>query len=141
MLDNDIAHLILESKQEGFRFVQRLKDEYYSGENIFNKPGEALYGVVDAEGTLIAVGGLNIDPLSSEHGVCRLRRFYVARACRRNGIGRLLLEEIIKHAREHFQVMVLNTDTEQADSFYSRRGFTKEKVTPKSSHYLRLSNG
>nr|WP_235190072.1 GNAT family N-acetyltransferase [Bacillus gaemokensis] len=39
----------------------------------------------------MALGGLNIDPFSSEQEIGRLRRFYVSRDYRRKGIGKLLL--------------------------------------------------
>lgn len=58
-LDAGLAHLVEASKKEGFRFLQRLIDDYNKGTNRFNKPGEILYGVFKADGTLIAIGGLN----------------------------------------------------------------------------------
>jgi hypothetical protein len=73
----DLTHLVKESKEEGFRFLERLVSDYKNGTNNFNKPGEFLYGMFNKEGVLIAIGGLNIDPYSNEQRIGRLRRFYV----------------------------------------------------------------
>ncbi|HCX5354411.1 TPA: GNAT family N-acetyltransferase, partial [Escherichia coli] len=81
---------------------------------------------------LIAIGGLNIDPFSNEQKIGRLRRFYVSRDYRRNGLGRLLLKKIICDAKNYYKVLVLHTDTEQADNFYTSFGFSKENRYPKS---------
>ncbi|MFC0273687.1 GNAT family N-acetyltransferase [Metabacillus herbersteinensis] len=64
------------------------------------------------------MGGLNIDPFSNEPNIGRLRRFYVSREYRRNGLGSLLLKKIIYEAKNYFKVLVLQTDTEQADTSY-----------------------
>lgn len=138
LLSIDFAHLVKESKEDGFRFLERLVDEYRSGTNTFHKPGELLYGVYNTDGILVAIGGLNVDPFSENQKIGRLRRFYVASSYRRKGVGALLLNEIIPNARRHFEVLVLNTDTESADKFYTSLGFSKEAKYKKSSHYLNL---
>ena len=135
---DDSYLLVKESKEDGFRFLERLVDDYKNGTNNFNKPGESLYGVFNKEDVLIAIGGLNIDPFSNEQKMGRLRRFYVSKDYRRNGLGRLLLKKIICDAKNYYKVLVLHTDTEQADKFYNSFGFLKENTYPKSTHYLNL---
>ncbi|MCH7320444.1 GNAT family N-acetyltransferase [Solibacillus sp. MA9] len=134
----DLNQLVKESKEEGFRFLERLVNDYKKGTNNFNKPGESLYGVFNKEGVLIAIGRLNIDPFSNQQKIGRLRRFYVTRDYRRNGLGRLLLKKIICDAKNYYKVLVLHTDTEQADKFYTSFGFLKENRYPKSTHCLNL---
>jgi GNAT superfamily N-acetyltransferase len=134
----EITEILLESKKEGFRFVERLLKDYLDGTNKFNKTGEALYGIYNKEKVLLAVGGLNIDPFSNETSVGRVRRFYVKKEYRQNGLGKLLLQQIITEAKVHFQVLVLHTDTEQAAQFYQRLGFTKRNLYQNSTHYLYL---
>ncbi|MBY6054753.1 GNAT family N-acetyltransferase [Cytobacillus firmus] len=136
----DLAHLVKESKEEGFRFLERLVNDYEDGTNKFNKPGESLYGLFNKEGVLIAIGGLNIDPFSNEEKVGRLRRFYVSKDYRRNGLGKHLLNQIIYDAKNYYKVLVLHTDTEQGDSFYISFGFSKGNLYPNSTHYLNLLN-
>jgi GNAT superfamily N-acetyltransferase len=138
LLHVDIFHLIVESKKEGFRFLGRLVEDYKNGTNNFNNPGEVVYGVFNEAGKVVAIGGLNIDPYTNENKIGRLRRFYVSENYRRKGIGKLLLEKIIYHAKNYYETLVLHTDTEQADKFYTTHGFTKETTFPKSTHYLHL---
>lgn len=137
---SELTHLVKESKKEGFRFLERLVNDYETGANKFNKPGESLYGLFNKEGVLIAIGGLNLDPFSKEEKVGRLRRFYVSKNYRRIGLGRILLSQIICDAKNFYNVLVLHTDTEQGDKFYTSLGFSKEKIYLNSTHYLSLLN-
>ncbi len=133
----DLTHLVKESKEEGFRFLERLVNDYENGTNKFNNHGESLYGLFNKEGVLIAIGGLNIDPFSNDEKVGRLRRFYVSNDYRRNGIGRLLLSQIIYDAKNFFKVLVLYTDTEQGDKFYNSLGFQR-KIFIQIQHIFKL---
>lgn len=131
---------MIQSKKEGFRFVERLVNDYKSGNNNFKNLGEALYGVFNTEGSMVAIGGNNIDPFSNEPNIGRLRRFYVSKEYRRNGLGSLLLKKIIVEANNYFKVLVLYTETEQADIFYTSMGFLKGNLYPNSTHYMELKN-
>ena len=121
----DLDGLVKESKEEGFRFVERLINDYKNGSNTFNQIGEGLFGVFNEEGVLVAIGGLNKDPFSNEQYIGRLRRFYVDKEYRRSGIGSLLVKKIINEAKRSYKILVLHTDTDQADQFYSTIGVTK----------------
>jgi GNAT superfamily N-acetyltransferase len=132
----DLNSLLAESKSEGFRFLSRLIDEYQSGINTFSDRGEGLFGVKDHSGEVIAIGGLNQDPYSNEMNIGRLRRFYVANSYRRRGLGIQLMDHILSYAKEHFALIVLHTDTEQADCFYRAYGFKKPCLFPGSTHVL-----
>ncbi|UTE78353.1 GNAT family N-acetyltransferase [Rossellomorea sp. KS-H15a] len=137
LLEQDLHTLVQESKEDGFGFVERLLNDYREGTNRFNKQGEALYGIYDHGNELIAVGGLNVDPTSAEKG--RVRRFYVKKEHRNEGIGTLLLKQIIFDARRSFNVLVLHTDTEKANHFYTSFGFTKGDRYPNATHYLDIN--
>ncbi|WP_102275334.1 GNAT family N-acetyltransferase [Cytobacillus massiliigabonensis] len=130
-----LAELVDESNCEGFRFLNRLIHDYMNGTNTFNKFGEALYGVFNKKNKIVAIGGLNIDPFSAEELIGRLRRFYVCKEYRRNGIGSMLLTKIIIEANHYFKVLVLHTDTIQGDRFYTAHGFIKDNYYPNSTHY------
>jgi GNAT superfamily N-acetyltransferase len=138
LLDLELDDLVNQSKEEGFRFVERLINDYENGSNSFSDFGEALFGVFGEDGALVAIGGLNQDPFSNEQGIGRLRRFYVLKEYRRNGIGSLLVKRILEEAESYYKVLVLHTDTEQGDNFYTSIGFSKGVLFRNSSHYIGL---
>ncbi|MGE7931610.1 GNAT family N-acetyltransferase [Viridibacillus arvi] len=140
LLNFDIDSLVKQSKADGFRFVERLVNDYKNGSNTFNHIGEGLFGVFNEEGVLVAIGGLNKDPFSNEQSIGRLRRFYVCKAYRRKGIGSLLVKRIIDEAKKYYKIIVLHTDTEQADKFYSSIGFSKKTLYPNSSHFMEFKS-
>ncbi|MGD6961205.1 GNAT family N-acetyltransferase [Fictibacillus phosphorivorans] len=96
--------------------------------------------VFNGEGVLVAIGGLNKDPFSNEHSIGRVRRFYVSKKYRRNGIGKLLIKKIIDEAKRDYKILVLHTDTEQAGKFYTSLGFSNESLYPNSSHFIELKS-
>jgi hypothetical protein len=57
-----LERLQSEARDEGYDFIETLVDEWASASNRFDAPGEALCGHLD-QGLLVAVGGLNCDPL------------------------------------------------------------------------------
>src|SRR3569833_3262017 len=89
--DAPIASLIEQSETEGFHFLVRLRDEWRSGSNRFAETSEAFFGGVTRSGDRIG----------------RLRRFYVDKDYRRQGLGRTLVARIIDHAASHFKVVQL----------------------------------
>ncbi|PQZ57973.1 GNAT family N-acetyltransferase [Bacillus sp. MYb209] len=137
MLKYEMNHLVEESKEERFNFLIKLINEYESKRNTFSKTGECLYGIFRGE-TLIGIGGLNQDPYTKDKKIGRLRRFYIARDYRRKGLGRLLLGRILSDAKTYFTIVVLHTDTEQGDQFYTSSGFVKGTMYVGTSHYLNL---
>ena len=124
-------HLVSESESEGFRFVRRFKDEFDSKLNTFSKHGEALFAAT-IDDLLIAIGGVN-NWGTDKDKIGRLRRFYVSKAYHNNGVGRRLLDRIETRAFEHFDTLVLYTETSEASNFYLNRGYTGV-VTQKISH-------
>jgi N-acetylglutamate synthase-like GNAT family acetyltransferase len=134
----DITRLVQESEKEGYRFVTRLVNEFEDGTNTFNKPGEILCCVKNEEGSVVAIGGINQSPFSQEHDVGRLRRFYVLNVVRREGVGTLLLQSIIEHAKHHFKEITVRTDSAKADAFYRACGFTFDDSASETTHILRI---
>jgi ribosomal protein S18 acetylase RimI-like enzyme len=119
---NELDELVRCSLEEGFRFMQRLRDEYASGANRFERPGEALLLARELQ-TVIAVIGLNLDP-HGQPGVMRVRRFYVLPEYRSVGLGQKMLLEVIELARNaNTQTLELSTDNPPASRFYERNGF------------------
>src|SRR2546425_9742615 len=70
-----LAPLIAESERHGLRLVRRLVDEWASGANRFDRPGEALFVGRSGEPG-VGVSGLNIDRYAAQPSVGRLRQLY-----------------------------------------------------------------
>ncbi len=139
-MEHDIKELLIESQEEGFFFLTKLIAEYKSGQNVFNKTGERLWGVYGEQNELIAVAALNQDPYSKCANVGRVRRFYVSAQFRRKGIGKRLLKEIIHYAENYYDSLVLYTDTEEAKLFYERTGFKRVYNQYKITHEYSLKS-
>jgi len=118
----DIDPLVAEADADGHLFMRRLRDEYASHTNRFDRPGELLLAA-RMDGRFAGICGLNIDPFAPVPGVGRLRRLYVARAARRFGVGSLLVRRLLAHAAPHFTHVRLRTDSADAAAFYMRLGF------------------
>ena len=76
-----------EARAEGYRFLDRLANDWASGAMRFDRPGEALLAAY-SESVLAAIGGITIEPVIPN--ALRMRRFYVRTDFRRTGIGRAL---------------------------------------------------
>jgi ribosomal protein S18 acetylase RimI-like enzyme len=132
---DDLPALVEDSRREGFRFLQRLCDEYADGSNRFDQPGEALFGAF-VDGQIVGVCGLNRDPYSGDARTGRVRRLYVAPEYRRTGVGRKLMEAVIERACEHFDRLVLRTDNGAAAAFYEAMGFHAETAITNPTHFM-----
>jgi GNAT superfamily N-acetyltransferase len=96
-----IEALRAEAARQGFLFMDRLVSDWTSGANTFSRPGECFLGAC-AEGRLVAVGGLNIDPYLMRTDVGRIRHVYVLDGWRRAGIGQALIDRLVSEARRSF---------------------------------------
>jgi RimJ/RimL family protein N-acetyltransferase len=106
---------------QGFRFLTRLRQDWESGANRFDAPGECLMAAfLDSE--WVGIGGLSRDPYQ-QGDTARLRRLFVADAARGRGVGKALVSRLVEHAAQHFRVVHLSTDTPQGAAFYLRCGF------------------
>ncbi len=132
-----LEELRREAQDEGFRFVEKLWEEWESGKNRFDAPGEKLLGCLEHE-TLIAVGGLNEDPFSRS-GIGRIRRVYVRPAWRGQGIGQRLVETLVQTARASFATLELRTHNPSAARLYERIGF-KSRATQNATHVLHFDD-
>lgn len=117
-----IENLVEESKQEGFKLVERTIDDWNSGANRFSQTGEGLWGLVSGT-ELIGIGGLNIDPYVENAGIGRVRHLYIRQAYRRKGCATLLMNTIIGRAQLHFHLLRLFTTNPAAAAFYEQLGF------------------
>lgn len=130
------AALLDESQADGFGMLTRLKDEWESGVNRFDRRGETLFGVL-AGGALVGVGGRNIDPFAGDPAIGRVRHVYVARDRRRDGVGRLIIAGILDDARSFFTCLHLRAP-ETAFGFYDHMGFERTTGIATATHRYML---
>jgi GNAT superfamily N-acetyltransferase len=132
-----VTALVAESEAQGLRFVRRLAEEWASGANRFDRPGEAVF--VARDDGRVGVGGLNVDPYAAEPTVGRVRHLYVLTAYRRLGIGRRIVEEIIEAARGRFERLRLSTSNPEAARLYERLGFHPRAGVAHCTHAMDMS--
>lgn len=131
-----MTKLLAESKHQGFRFLERLINDFESGANRFEEPGEALFAVF-IDSLCVGIGGVNRDP-SGNPGLGRVRRVYVSIEHQGNGIGRVLMESIESWSKDHFDALSLFTDTQAASRFYESLGY-HSVGEDKTSHFKKLT--
>jgi GNAT superfamily N-acetyltransferase len=129
-----IERLQQEACDEGYDFIETLVEQWASGTNRFDAPGEALFGCLD-QGQLVAVGGLNCDPFAGRPDMGRVRRVYVRSAWRNRGIGRALVATLVDHARTYFSCVRLRAENALAARLYESMGFVPIE-SPDASHIL-----
>jgi GNAT superfamily N-acetyltransferase len=122
-LPPQLVSLEREATAQGFNFLRRLIDEWQTGRNRFDKPGERLLAAID-NGNMVGIGGLNVDPYEPAGDTARLRRLYVATDFRSRGVGEALVRALLDEAPQTFRVVRLSTDTASGAAFYIRLGFT-----------------
>lgn len=132
-----MAPLIKESEAEGLRFVRRLAEEWASGSNRFDRPGEALFGA-GRDGRLVGVCGLNVDPYAGDPRVGRLRHLYVLTAHRRLGVGGQLVAAVMAAAHGAFTTLRLSTSNPAAARLYESRGFRRRARDAQCTHVMEL---
>jgi len=135
--DLDLGALLAESEQAGLRLVRRLVEEWVSGANRFDRPGEELFGAW-LDGRVVGVCGLNVDPYTAKEGVGRVRHLYVLSAFRRRGVGRGLIAAVIEAARGRFGELRLRTGNPEAARVYEALGFQPFGRAADCTHIMEL---
>jgi ribosomal protein S18 acetylase RimI-like enzyme len=133
-----IKPLVAESEQAGLTFVRRLAEEWASGRNRFDRPGEAFVAAT-LDGQIVGVCGLSIDPYTSAPRVGRVRHLYVPVEHRHLGVGRQLVVEIIRVARDSFETLRLRTNNPAAARLYELTGFRRCEGEHDCTHIMDLS--
>ena len=137
--DLDLDALLAESEQGGLQLVRRLVEEWASGANRFDRPGETLFGAW-VDGRVVGVCGLNVDPYTAEEGVGRARHLYVLSAFRRRGLGRRLIAAVIEAARGRFGKLRLRTANPEAARVYEAIGFRPSGRAADYTHIMELAS-
>ena len=131
-----LGALVAESERQGYRFVRRLVDEWSSGANRFDRPGEVLFAA-RAGDDVVGVCGLNVDPHADDLRLGRVRHLYVLAPYRHVGIGEHLVADVIEAARGRFARLHLRTTSAPAARLYERLGF-RPRPGRHHSHVLDL---
>lgn len=80
--DPGFVALRTESLEQHFNMLRRLAENWQSGKNRFNAPGETLLGAF-VNHQLVGVCGINSDPFSPQPRVGRIRHLYISERYRR----------------------------------------------------------
>ena len=130
-----LGALLAESERQGFRFVRRLMEEWESGANRFDRPGEVLF-VARVGDEVVGVCGLNVDPHADDPAIGRVRHLYVRVSHRRSGIGEQLVADVLEAARGRFARLHLRTTDLTAARLYERFGFRRTGEGRDRTHVL-----
>jgi GNAT superfamily N-acetyltransferase len=129
---------VADGEAAGAGIVTRLVDEWMSGVNRFDGPGEALFGA-SIGGRLVGVCGLNVDPYAAQARTGRVRHLYVLSPFRGRGVGGCLVTAVIEAARGRFDSLRLRTANPVAARLYERLGFRVCEGLAHCSHIMALA--
>lgn len=118
----EFTEILAESKMAGFRAIERLVTDWETGINRFDRPGEALF-IARKGDRILGVCGLNRDPYTDFSQIGRVRRLYVMQDNRRQGIGQILVHQVIEVAKLSFDRLHVRTTNPIAAQFYQSLGF------------------
>lgn len=125
-----------EASLQGFRFMDRLVEDWRAGTNRFDAPGELLAGAFRL-GQLVGVGGINIDRYVDNAAVGRIRHVYVALNARRRGVASAVVRHLLAAANGRLDCVRLRTDTADGAAFYEALGFSS-CTSPSATHAIVL---
>ncbi|HEY1630706.1 MAG TPA: GNAT family N-acetyltransferase [Rhizomicrobium sp.] len=128
----DIQTLREEADRDGIRNMGLLVEEWASGFERFDKPGEALFAAFDG-GTLIGIGGVTIE---RDAPAMRMRRLYVLCDRRKQGAGRALAAAMMAQGFQSADLLTSNARPPGAAEFWDAMGF-KRIAAPRWTHELR----
>lgn len=132
--DIDVQPLSDEAWTDGYAYVERMLQDWKSGANRFDGPGERLIGAFDDD-KLIGFCGLNRDPYTPEIAG-RIRHIYVSLDHRHAGIARALVAQTLDGASNWFPRIRLRA-TPASRSFYELLGFLPVEEN-EATHAMRL---
>jgi len=108
-----------EARAEGHRMLDTLAREWGDGTTRFDRSGEMLVAAYRGD-ALAGIGGVTQEPAIP--GALRMRRFYVALAYRRCGVGRALAATLLAEARRQECAITCNA-AGGSERFWEALGF------------------
>jgi GNAT superfamily N-acetyltransferase len=138
-LPQAIVELEQEANKEELALVTRMIEEFKSGKNRFDGPGEFFLTAYDND-KLIACGGLSQqwNENDVEARIGRVRRFYVLPEYRKHGVGKHLLKYLENKAVVNFSALCLYTDTHPAAHFYQKMNYVFVENHPNYNYFKYL---
>jgi len=109
-----------EARTEGYRMLDTLAAEWATATARFDRDGEALLTAY-ADGVLVGIGGLTQEP--ADPGALRLRRFYVRKSIRGDGVGRALATALLAKASRPVTVNA----AAGSEEFWEALGFAPDR--------------
>jgi GNAT superfamily N-acetyltransferase len=100
--------------------LARLDDEWRTGVQLFDQPGEMLLAAFE-DGALHGIGGMTLCPTIA--GALRMRRFYVAAAARRRGVARALARALLEQVPLSVATLTVHAGSPAAASFWESLDF------------------
>lgn len=95
----------------------------------------AAYWVVEEDGNILACGGYG--PFKGDGSICELQKLYVAKHAQGKGLSKLLMDQILLTAKDHYQQIYLETTSKLAvaNVLYQKYEFQKlDQPLPGSEH-------
>ena len=123
VMPDGLRDLEVEARSAGIRNVTFLIERWVDGTAHFDGPGESLLVALDeTSSSCLGVGGLSRCP--DVPGALRMRRFYVAERCRRQGVAQALAAQLISAGFRHTGVLTCNARASKAaPPFWEAMGF------------------
>jgi GNAT superfamily N-acetyltransferase len=112
-----------EARANGHSMLDTLAAEWASGATRFDRPGEMLVAAF-IDSTLAGIGGVTLESAIPE--ALRMRRFYVALAYRRHGVGRALAVAVLDEARRQGRAVTCNAAA-GSERFWEALGFAPDR--------------
>lgn len=112
-----------EARADGHSMLDTLAREWASGATHFDRPGERLLAAYFGD-VLAGIGGVTLEPTIA--GALRVRRFYVALAYRRCGVGRALATGLLDEARRQECAVTCNA-AGGSERFWEALGFAPDR--------------
>lgn len=122
-LPAELDALRAEARANGHGMLDTLAAEWASGATRFDRPGEMLVAAF-IDGALAGIGGVTLEPAIP--GTLRMRRFYVALAYRRHGVGRALAAALLDEARQQGRAVTCNAAA-GSERFWEALGFAPDR--------------
>lgn len=114
--------LAAQARSEGLRHLDRLIADWASGALRFERPGEVLLAAYCGP-DLVGMGGLTVE--DSLRGAFRMRRLHVERSCRNRGVGRGLVETLLRRLPAEAVAVTVNVGNADAGTFWERIDFAR----------------
>ncbi len=90
---------------------------------VYVLPDNAYWVAENDDGLVVA--GVGVGELEPENSICELQKMYCVSTYRGTGTAQQLLDTALSFAKEHYQIIYLETrdNMERARAFYERNGF------------------